>query len=104
MQIYELKQKKYTYYKRGELTLKQGSSYMKIDKETEIKLTNSKSETKIKLIINISGLCDKGKVSFELDDDKNHIIKKMFKYCTWHSDIPLFTKPTMLNIDRINKN
>ena len=25
----------------------------------------------------------------------------MFKFCTWHSDIPLFTKPIMLNIDRI---
>lgn len=25
----------------------------------------------------------------------------MFKFCTWHSDIPLFTETKMLNIDRV---
>lgn len=36
-----------------------------------------------------------------MNEIKEYIIKKMFKFCTWHSDIPLFTDNIMLNIDRI---
>ena len=89
------------YYIKNKIMLKRGSQYMKIDTNNELILKSNNSEIEIKLIINIVGICDEGKLSFDLVNNKDHIIKKMFKFCTWHSDIPLFTKPIMLNIDRI---
>lgn len=88
-------------YVKNKIILKRGSLYMKIDKDSEVFLSPAESEIEIKLIINLVGVCDNGKLYFEIVDNKEHIVKKMFKFCTWHSDIPLFTEAKMLNIDRI---
>lgn len=88
-------------YTNNKLKLIQGSSYMKIDKDHENQLMINNHEIEIKFIINIIGICDEGKIQFNLVNDKNYKIKKLFKSCTWHSDIPLFTKAMMLDIDRI---
>lgn len=88
-------------YLKNKIMLKHGSLYMKINKNNEVILSPTESEIEIKLIINLVGVCDNGKLCFDIIDNKEHIIKKMFKFCTWHSDIPLFTEAKMLNIDRI---
>lgn len=80
--------------------LSRGSLYMRIGQDNEVFLSPVKSEIEIKLIVNLVGVCDNGKLYFDVVNNKEHIIKKMFKFCTWHSDIPLFTKTEMLNIDR----
>lgn len=89
------------YFKNNKLLLKQGSSYMKIDDNNEKRIMIKNSRIEIKYIVNIVGMCDGGKVLFKLIKDKNHVIKKLFKFCTWHSDIPLFTNSIVLDIDRI---
>ena len=88
-------------YKKDKMVLVCGSSYMKIDKDNEMFLETNNSGIEVKLIINIVGVCDNGKLNFDLVDNKNHKIKKLFNSCTWHANIPLFTKPIMLDIDRI---
>lgn len=73
---------------------------MKINQNSEQMLNKNNYEIEIKFILNIVGLCDNGDLTFDLVENKNHIIKSLFKFCTWHSDIPLFTDQVMLNIDR----
>ena len=88
------------HYKKNRLFVRKGSVYMKINQNSEQMLSKDNYEIEIKFILNIVGLCDNGALTFDLVENKNHIIKSLFKFCTWHSDIPLFTKPVMLNIDR----
>ena len=88
-------------YVKNRMMLKRGSLYMKINNDNEVLSSPTKFEVEIKMIINLVGVCDDGKLCFDVLDNKEHIIKKMFKFCTWHSDIPLFTDNIMLNIDRI---
>ena len=88
-------------YYKNKLTLILGSSYMKINQNHEMFLEKCNREVNISLILNIVGVCDNGNLSWDLVKNKDHIIKSMFKFCTWHSDIPLFTKSIMLNIDRL---
>lgn len=87
-------------YVKNKIMLRRGSLYMRIGEDNEVFLSPAKSEIEIKLIINLVGVCDNGKLYFDVINNKEHIIKKMFKFCTWHSDIPLFTETEMLNIDR----
>lgn len=91
--------KSHLYYFKDQMLLKRGSTYMKINENNEMVLDNDNCEIEIKLIINLIGACKSGKMSFYIIDNKDYIIKKMFKCCTWHSDIPLFTKNIMLSID-----
>lgn len=88
-------------YTKGKILLKHGSLYMKINRNNETFLNPTESKIEIKLILNLTGVCDNGKLCFDLLDNKDYIVKKMFKFCTWHSDIPLFTENTILNVDRI---
>lgn len=68
--------------------------------DKELFIDNKSNELEIKYIINLVGMCEKGDLSFLEITNKDHIVKTLFKYITWHSDIPLFTSPIMLNIDR----
>lgn len=88
-------------YKKNMLTLYRGSSYMKSQNNNEKFLNNNVTGIEIRLIINIEGVCEKGMLCFTKSTNEEHIIKKMFKYCTWHSDIPLFTNNMMLDINRV---
>ena len=88
-------------YVKNKIMLKCGSLYMKINRDNKVISGLTESEVEIKLIINLVGVCDNGKLYFDVVDNKEHIVKKLFKFCTWHSDIPLFTKTEMLVIDRI---
>ncbi len=87
-------------YDNNKMIVKQGSSYMKINKNNAFFLEKENIKIEINLIINLVGLCDNGILSFSLINNKDHIIKKMFKFCTWHSDIPLFTTNMSLEIDK----
>lgn len=87
-------------YVGNKIMLKHGSSYMNIGKDNELFLNSDKSEVEIKLIVNLVGVCNDGKLVFDIVNNKEHVVKKIFKFCTWHSDIPLFTKIKMLNVDR----
>ncbi|NLV90144.1 MAG: hypothetical protein GX032_01565 [Tenericutes bacterium] len=53
------------------------------------------------MIVNLIGLCDYGEAKLDLVDNIFHKSKVLFKHFTWHSDIPLFSDDTILNIDRI---
>lgn len=87
--------------KNGCLKLKNGSKYMKVRDGNDIIVNQNRKDFEINVIINPVGLCDCGGVKFDLIDDDNYKIKTLFKYFTWHSDIPLFSDDSMLNIDRI---
>ena len=83
------------------INCKYGSRYMKIDKNNEKIVEHNNINIEIKYIINLMGCCDNGKTDIIKVHDKEIVIKTLFKYCTWHSNIPLFTDNHILNIDRI---
>ena len=85
--------------KNNKLLLIKGSQYMKYE-DKELFIDDNNDEIEIKYIINLVGMCDSGNLSFLEITNKDHIVKSLFKRITWHSDIPLFTSPIMLNIDR----
>lgn len=85
--------------KNNKLLLIKGSQYMKYE-DKELFIDDNNDEIEIKYIINLVGMCDRGNLSFLEITNKDHIVKSLFKRITWHSDIPLFTSPIMLNIDR----
>ena len=60
--------------------LKRGSLYMRIGKDNEVFLNTVKSEVEIKLIINLTGVCDNGKLCFDIVDNKEHIVKKCLNF------------------------
>lgn len=88
----------------GYLKFEKGSKFMATaDKKHAILndiFLNQNKNIKIKLILNLIGLCDNGKVSFELIDNHFHKIKYLFPYCSWHSNEPLFTDESILMIDK----
>lgn len=88
-------------FNNNELTFIKGSIFMKIDKNQSNFINTNYKNIKIKYIINLIGLCDNGLSSFTKVKDKDIITKIIFKYGTWHADIPLFTNDLLLNIDRI---
>jgi len=83
------------------LEFKHGSKYMKVCNNDDFIINNIDNNIKIKLIVNLIGLCDNGTLLFKLIDNKYHTTKILFKHLTWHSDIPLFTDDSILFIDRI---
>lgn len=83
------------------LKLENGSRYMKIRSGNDIIIQENAKEVEIKIILNLIGLCDSGVVKFELIENNYHKIKTLFKYFTWHSDIPLFSDDSLLDIDRV---
>lgn len=87
--------------KNGCLKLKIGSKYMKIRDKEIIIMSEHNEHVEIKAIFNLIGLCDNGTIKFDLVENKYHKIKTLFKYFTWHSDVPLFTDNSILDIDRI---
>lgn len=88
------------YYENNNLYLVNGSTYMKINDRKNIFVKNIKRNKKIEYIINLIGISDNGKVSFDKIDNKEYFVKTMFKYITWHSDVPLFTSSFIPSIDR----
>ncbi len=85
----------------NDLYLIKGSTYIRNRDNKDTFISSKINKTKIKLIINLVGLSDNGDLVLNEVSDTNHIIKGMFKYCTWHSDIPLFSKDVLLDINRI---
>ena len=74
---------------------------LNIDKDSEdifLKLDNK--FIKICCILNLFSVSDNGTCRFDVVDDMYHRSKTMFKYFTWHADIPLFTENVILDIDR----
>ena len=67
-------------YVKNKLMLKRGSLYMRIGKDNEVFLNTVKSEVEIKLIINLTGVCDNGKLCFDIVDNKEHIVKKCLNF------------------------
>ncbi|MDD5865296.1 MAG: hypothetical protein PUD07_02240 [bacterium] len=91
------------YYENNKIMFKKGSTYMKIDKDNYLFIKSHDCNVEIKVIINLIGICDFGKVNFDLIRNKEHIIKTLFRSCTWHSDIPFSTdNKVFLKIDREN--
>ena len=91
----------FLYYLDNKLMLKKGSKYMKISDNDGMYIKGQDYNVIIKVIINLVGLCDNGIVKFHLENNKEHLIKSLFKFCTWHSDIPLVTNnDTILEINR----
>ncbi|MEG2610582.1 MAG: hypothetical protein RSA91_08000, partial [Bacilli bacterium] len=91
----------YLIFKDRSLKMKNGSRYMKIRNDDSVIIKMEKIQPEIKIIINLIGLCDNAASRFDLIDDANHKIKILFKYFTWHSDIPLFSDNSILSIDRL---
>ena len=83
------------------LKMKYGSKFMKIRNGESIIIETEDVRPEIKIIINLIGLCDNGILKFDLIHDSSHKIKTLSKYFTWHSDIPLFSDDSILNIDRL---
>lgn len=73
---------------------------MRIRNGNSVFIEKTSVDVEIKIIINLIGLCDCGKLKFELIENSEHKIKTLFKYFTWHSDVPLFSNNSLLNIDR----
>ena len=92
----------YLQYKDNKIFLVKGSTYMKVDEDSDLYINTQKDYIEIKTILNLVGICDKGKIIFDLIKDNKYVIKTLFKYATWHSDIPLFTDKSLLNINRID--
>ena len=85
----------------GVLKFINGSRYMRVRGDKDIVIDSFNDDIEIKFIINLMGVSDNGKVRFDVIKNKSHVIKTLFKYFTWHSDIPLFTDNSLLDIDRI---
>ena len=66
----------------------------------DIILKFNKKFIKISCIVHLLGLSDNGECNINEIKDKYHKCKTIFKYFTWHTDIPLFTNDTVLNVDR----
>lgn len=87
--------------KSGYLKIENASKYMRIRDKNDIIINVNNNDVKIKIILNLVGLCNRGITEIELVENNYHKIKTLFKYFTWHSDVPLFTDNSLLNIDRI---
>ena len=85
----------------GDLRLRYGSIFMKTRNNEVFFLTKSEEQTNIVMILNLIGVNTNGNLEFYLINEANHKLKQLFKYCTWHADIPLFTNNEMLILDRI---
>lgn len=91
----------FLYYDDNKMMLKKGSTYVKINNKDNMYIKKNDCNVKIKIIINLVGVCDNGVVKFNLVNNKSHLIKTLFKSCTWHSDIPLVTNDEInLEINR----
>lgn len=87
--------------KNNHIFLTNGSKYLRVRGEDDLIINEAFGDIEIKYILNLIGLCEYGKATFELITDYNYKIKTLFKYLTWHSDIPLFTDNSLLNVDRV---
>ena len=67
-------------YTKNKIMLRRGSLYMRIDEDKEVFLNLVKAEIEIKLIINLAGVCDNGKLYFDVVDNKEHIVKKCLNF------------------------
>lgn len=85
--------------KNNHIFLTNGSKYLRVRGEDDLIINEAFGDIEIKYILNLIGLCEYGKATFELITD--YKIKTLFKYLTWHSDIPLFTDNSLLNVDRV---
>lgn len=74
--------------KQDKLYLKKGSLYIKTNND-EYLLQSYNSKVQIVKIAFLYGLCDKGQFSESLINNKQHLIKKIFPYVNWHSNLPL---------------
>lgn len=93
----------FLYYIDNKLMLKKGSNYMKINDNDSMYIMEKNCNIEIKVIVNLVGLCENGMAKYNLENNKEHLIKTMFKFCTWHSDIPFVTDNNIiLEINRKN--
>ena len=74
--------------KQDKLYLKKGSLYIKNDNDGYL-LQAYNSKVQIVKIAFLYGLCDNGQFSESLINNKQHLIKKLFPFVNWHSNLPL---------------
>lgn len=88
-------------YKNNNLNIALGSKYLKINGD-EIIITNNDNLYKIDLIIELKGMCFNGDISIEKENNFDHYIKKVSKYCTWTIQNLLFSDNHDLNLNKLN--
>lgn len=85
------------------LIMNKGSRYLKFENnEKSLSKEKTNQPVKIKKIILLYGLCENGTVEETFMRNEQHIMKKLFPFINWHSNIPLFTDNQMLYIDNIH--
>lgn len=84
------------------LYLKKGSCYLKYkSKERMLLEKDCNSRVNIKKVIYLIGVCDGGKIKVDKVENYKHIIKRIFPFANWHSNIPLIGGDIELPINNI---
>lgn len=81
------------------LYCKLGSKYVKHDSVEQILNNEVIQKIKIDKILFLNGVCENGKYKIEEIENKDHLLKKLFPYCNFHTINPTLTNQVQLKID-----